>query len=81
MSDPPDAVERVLPIQGVILHAMHGQQTWLQPSHVLGISPRTMRPGCWLRFTTGSLRDSSAERLALHCEQRLASDKQTRREV
>jgi len=34
-------------IQQVILHAMHGRQTWLQAADVLGISPRTMRRWKW----------------------------------
>lgn len=47
MSYPPDAVERAMTIQEVILHAMHGRQTWLQAADVLGISPRTMRRWKW----------------------------------
>ena len=35
MSYPPDAVERAMRIQEVILHAMHGRQTWLQAADVL----------------------------------------------
>lgn len=43
MPYPPDAMERVMKVQQVILHALSGQLTWIQAADILGRSARSIR--------------------------------------
>ena len=40
---PPEALERAMKIQEVILRGLSGEITWLQAADILGRSPRSMR--------------------------------------
>jgi transposase len=44
---PPEALERAMKIQEVILRGLSGELTWLQAAEILGCSPRSLRR--WLR--------------------------------
>ena len=40
---PPEAVERAMTIQQVMLRAMSGEITWIQAAEILGFRTRTIR--------------------------------------
>lgn len=47
MPYPPEAMERVMKVQQVILQALSGQLTWVQAADILGRTPRSIRRLRW----------------------------------